>query len=79
MTAKGVGVLIICGFLMLLAYQNWNPTPSINLLFFSLPPMPYSFIIFICFLLGFISGWVAHVLKIRKAKEEMSAESAESP
>jgi cell division protein FtsX len=79
-TAKGVGFLILFASLVLFAYQNWNyPTPPIHFLIFTFPPIPHSMIIYSCLLIGFVAGWVAHALKVRRAEKNLPATFSDSP
>lgn len=67
--AKAIGFALIFASLVLFAYQNWiYPAPPIKFLFYTLPLIPHSLLIFSCLLIGFVSGWVAHFLKARRAE-----------
>lgn len=70
---KRVGFAVLFAALVLFAYQNWNyPAPPIHFLFFTFPPIPYSLIIYSCLLIGFMAGWAAHGLKIRRTERKQA-------
>jgi hypothetical protein len=49
-------------------------------LIFSFPPIPYSLLIYGCLLIGFVGGWVAHLLKSRRSERQAPASApASSP
>jgi cell division protein FtsX len=76
---KGLGLLILGATLSLFAYQNWNyPAPPIHFLIFTFPPLPHSLIVYSCLLIGFVAGWVAHLLRSRRLKKQEPASSSAS-
>jgi cell division protein FtsX len=64
---RGIVFAVLFAALVLFAYQNWiYPTPPLQFLFYTFPLIPHSLLIFSCLLIGFVAGWLAHFLKIRR-------------
>lgn len=77
---KAAVLLLLGASLALFTYQNWTyPSPSINFLIFTLPLLPYSALIFACLLIGFVCGWAARSLRVRRAERQAPASPADSP
>jgi uncharacterized integral membrane protein len=77
MSRLKVVMLLILGVLLLLfAQQNWSPpNPPVKLFGYEILPLPQGLIIYACFLLGFVAGWLGHGMRRRKKKR--AAASAE--
>jgi|UniRef100_A0A7C3SJT8 cell division protein FtsX len=80
LSAKWIGILLVVAALALFAYQNWNyPAPPIRFLIFTFPPIPHSMIIYSCLVIGFVAGWMAHLLKTRKSSKTQAAAPPSKP
>jgi uncharacterized integral membrane protein len=70
---KTAAFLLSFALLVVFTYQNWvNPEPKIQFLTFTLPPLPYSLVIFGSFLFGFVAGWLFHALRLKRSKDTFS-------
>ncbi len=76
---KGAVFFLLGALLALFAYQNWiYPTPPIRFLTFTLPPITTSLIIFSCFLIGFVFGWMVRFRRSRKAERPAPVSSSDT-
>jgi len=68
--------LLVCGALLaIFVIQNWqNPNPPVHFLGFQFLPLPQSVIILGFFVLGFLTGWLTHVFKVKKIRQEAPPE-----
>jgi uncharacterized integral membrane protein len=79
MTKLRIFLLLLVGvFLTLFAKDNWY-YPPLKFLKFEFFPLPLSLLIYGCLLLGFLSGWVAHALKVRRKKLTAPADKVSTP
>jgi uncharacterized integral membrane protein len=64
--------LLVCGALLaIFTIQNWqHPHPPVHFLGFQFLPFPQSVIILGFFVLGFLTGWVTHVFRVKKSQQE---------
>jgi len=68
---KGLGFLIIGALLTIFIVQNWqHPTPPVQFLGYQFLPLPQAVIILGSLLLGFLAGWLTHVLIVRRSQQE---------
>jgi TRAP-type C4-dicarboxylate transport system permease small subunit len=66
---KGLLLLLLGALLVAFGYQNWQPpSPPIQLFGYDLPAVPQALIIYNCLVLGFLGGWMTHVLRLRKKR-----------
>ena len=66
---KGMLVFLLGILLALFAWQNWQPpNPPVRLLGYEILPLPQGLIIYLCLLLGFIGGWLARGVRLRKKR-----------
>lgn len=71
--AKALWLLVIGAALTIFVVENWHyPTPPLQFLGFRFLPLPHALIMISCFVLGFLVGWLAHVLRVKKQKGERS-------
>jgi uncharacterized integral membrane protein len=71
MKTKALWVLAAGAVLVLFAAQNWHyPDPPIQFLGFRFLPLPYPLIIYSCFLLGFLAGWLVHTWRVKRRKSD---------
>ncbi len=65
-------VLLVCGAaLAIFIAQNWQySNPPLHFLGFQFLPFPLSAIILGFFLVGFLTGWLACVLRAKKQRQE---------
>lgn len=69
MKTKALWLLAAGAVLVIFAVQNWHyPDPPLHFLGFRFPPLPFALIVYSCFLLGFVSGWLAHSWKTKRRK-----------
>ena len=72
---KALGLLVIGALLTIFIVQNWQqPSPPVHFLGYQFLPLPQSVIILGFLLLGFLAGWVTHVLVARKSQQEITTE-----
>jgi len=66
---KGVIIFLLGVLLALFAWQNWQqPNPPVRLLGYDILPLPQGLIIYLCLVLGFFGGWLAHGRHLRKRR-----------
>lgn len=72
--------LLLVALLVTFALENALPGPQLKFLRLELGHPPVSLVMYGAFIVGFLSGWLAHVLKVRKKKRAASAqEKSEYP
>ncbi len=76
---KGLLLLVIIILASVFAWENKAPAPPLKLFGLDLMVFPTFLLVYICLLIGFVTGWVAHVLRVKKKKRQAEAESAQSP
>ena len=68
MSKVKIFLLLVVGIaLTLFAKDNWS-YPALKFLKFEFSPLPQAGIIYGGVLFGFLGGWLAHALKVRKKK-----------
>ena len=77
---KGLFFLLLGALLVDFAMENALPSPVFKLFKFELGKLPIFVIVYGSFCIGFLSGWLGHVLKVRRQKRAaaLTAEKAES-
>jgi hypothetical protein len=66
---KGLLLLLLGALLVTFGYQNWQPpSPAIQLFGYAFPAVPQVLLIYGCLALGFLGGWMTHVLRLRKKR-----------
>ncbi len=79
MTKWKIVLLLLVGIILtLFAKDNWN-YPVLKFLRFEFSPLPQALLIYGGLVLGFLSGWVAHALKVRRQKIAAAAPPPASP
>ena len=69
--SKGLLLLVLGLLLLIFAIENWHyPSPPVKFLGVAFLPLPQSLIIYSCFLIGFLAGWLTHARKIKKQKKD---------
>ena len=64
--------------LVFFALENWTyPNPPVRILGQAFLPLPLSLIIYSSLVIGFVAGWLAHALKIKRERREALAASQE--
>ncbi|MFZ5453006.1 MAG: hypothetical protein ACOZF2_14210 [Thermodesulfobacteriota bacterium] len=75
--------LLVGAILVTFALENALPGPPLKLLRQELGNPPVFTVIYVAFILGFLAGWLAHFLRVKKKKRAAAAasalEQAESP
>ena len=72
---KAIGLLIVGALLTIFIIQNWQqPTPPVQFLGYQFLPLPQAVIILGFLLLGFLAGWVTHVVIVNKSQRETPPE-----
>jgi uncharacterized integral membrane protein len=74
--------LAVCVLLVIFAMENWKyPNPPITFLGLAFLPLPHPLIIYTCLAMGFVAGYLACALKIKRERREAQAASQaqESP
>jgi uncharacterized integral membrane protein len=72
---KALWLLVSGALLAIFVIQNWQfPNPPIHFLGFQFLPFPQSVIILGFFVLGFLTGWLTHVFRVRKSQQETPSE-----
>jgi cbb3-type cytochrome oxidase subunit 3 len=74
---KGFLLLFLIVLAAVFAWENKQPAPPLKLFGFDLMVFPTFLLVYLCLLTGFLGGWVAHALKVKKKKRQ--AESAQAP
>jgi len=76
---KGLFFLLLGALLVDFAVENALPSPVIKLIKFELGKLPIFIIIYGSFAIGFLGGWLVHVLKVKRQKRAaaLAAEKAE--
>ncbi|MEW6387331.1 MAG: LapA family protein [Thermodesulfobacteriota bacterium] len=68
---RGLLLLILSLLLLIFAMENWHyPSPPVKFLGLTFLPIPQALIIYSCFLMGFLAGWLAHARKAKKQKKD---------
>jgi uncharacterized integral membrane protein len=76
---KGVIIFLLGVLLALFAWQNWQPPqPPVRLFGYEVLPLPQVLIIYLCLLAGFIAGWLAHGLRLRRKRRAAASGSQEA-
>jgi len=76
---KLVLLLLAAVLLVIFAMENRAyPNPPISLLGFAFLPLPHFLIIYTSLTIGFLAGWFAHVLKVKRRRREALAEAQEA-
>jgi uncharacterized integral membrane protein len=78
---KGLLLLLLGALLVIFAVENSLPAPQIKLFRYQLGKPPVFLLVYGSLLIGFLAGWLAHVLKIRRQKraEALIAEKPQAP
>ncbi|MEW6660348.1 MAG: hypothetical protein AB1424_17010 [Thermodesulfobacteriota bacterium] len=76
---KGLFLLLLGALLVDFAVENALPSPVFKLIKFELGKLPMFAIVYGSFGIGFLSGWLVHVLKVKRQKRAaaLAAEKAE--
>lgn len=73
-------LLLVVALLATFAWENALPGPQLKLLRLELGNPPVFLLVYGAFILGFLGGWLAHALRVKRKKRAASAlEQAESP
>lgn len=75
---KGLLILSLLVPAPVFAWDNKQPAPPLKLFGFDLMVFPTFLLVYVCLLMGFAAGWVAHVFRIKK-KRQAEAESGQTP
>ena len=68
---KALLLLVLALLLLIFAVENLHyPSPPVKLLGLTFLPLPQSLIIYSCFLIGFLAGWLTHARKGKKQKKD---------
>ena len=72
---KALWLLISGALLAIFVIQNWQyPNPPIHFLGFQFLPFPQSVIILGFFVLGFLTGWLTHVFRVKRLQPDAPPE-----
>jgi hypothetical protein len=78
---KGLLLLLVGALLVSFAVENPLPGPHLKLLRFELGKLPVFALVYASFGLGFLGGWLGHVLRAKKKRRAaaLAAEKMKSP
>ena len=77
---KGLLLLVLGALIVDFAVENVLPSPTLRLFRFDLGELPIFIIIYASLIIGFLGGWLGHILKAKRQKRaaSLSAEKVES-
>ena len=75
---KAILFVILVIVLVDFAFENAQPPPMVRLFKFDLGQPPTFLLTYLSLALGFIIGWLGHVLRVRRKKREAAAAAAAS-
>jgi uncharacterized integral membrane protein len=65
---KGLLLLLVGAILVIFAVENALPSPALKLFKFDLGKLPIFALIYGSFVIGFLGGWLGHLLKAKKQR-----------
>jgi len=75
---KGIMLLLLGILVAAFAWENVKPAPPLKLFGFDLMVLPTFIIVYSNLLVGFLAGWIAHALKVKRNRRA-ALESAQAP
>jgi uncharacterized integral membrane protein len=74
---KSFLLLLLVILLVIFAVQNQQPAPTLKLFKFQVVTLPTFLLLYLCLVLGFALGWVAHALRSRRQRRAAASVSTE--
>jgi uncharacterized integral membrane protein len=65
---KGFLFLLLVVIVVIFALANQDPVPTIRIFTVQIGTLPTYLLTYLCLVLGFLVGWVAHVFRIRRKR-----------